>query len=286
MKLMQFLKDGETRLGIILENGIVDVAASGADMPKNMAEAIALGDKLIPILTPLAENPPKLIPESEAVFLPPVSDPEKILCIGLNYKQHILEFERKDGVPDYPVIFGKFRNALIAHKDSVRLCKASSQHDYEAEIVIVIGKTCKDVSREEALDYVFGYTLANDISARDLQHLTNQWMAGKSCDTFCPVGPCIATADSVKYNEMHIVGRKNGEIRQESDSSLMIYDIPYLVSFISSIMTLKPGDLILTGTPSGVIGGRPENERDWLKDGDTVSVTVDGIGTLENPIKE
>ena len=159
-------------------------------------------------------------------------------------------------------------------------------HDYEAEIAVVIGKECKDVPEEKALSYVFGYTLANDITARDLQSRTGQWTQGKGSDTFCPLGPCILTADSVSYDAMTLEGYKNGELRQKAQSSEMIFPIPFLVSYISKIMTLRPGDLILTGTPSGVISGRPEGKRDWLKKGDRVSVYVGQIGCLENTVEE
>ena len=286
MRLMQFDRDGEIRLGILTDKGIVDVAAEDAKAPRNMAEAMALGKDLVKVLTPIAENCSRFLPEDSVTFCTPVTDPEKILCIGLNYKKHVMESGKWDKLPEYPVVFGKYNNTLVAHKQPVKRCKASSKHDYEAEITIVIGKTCKDVSREEALDYVFGYTLANDISARDLQNRTHQWTLGKGCDCFCPLGPCIATADAVPHDSMHLVGRKNGEIRQEGDSNDLIFDIPTLVSYLSQAMTLKPGDVILTGTPAGVIGGRPAGQQDWLVDGDEVSVHVDQIGTLVNPIAD
>ena len=286
MRLIQFKEKGEIRLGILLENGVVDVAKESPTAPRTMLEAMALGGDLIPMLTKIAENCTDLIPESSIEYAAPVTAPEKILCIGLNYKKHVMESGKWDKLPEYPVVFGKFNNTLIGHKAPVKRCKASAKHDYEAEITIVIGRECKEVSKEEALDYVFGYTLANDISARDLQSRTPQWTLGKGCDTFCPVGPCIATADAVPHDGMHMIGYKNGEVRQEGDSNDLIFDIPTLVSYISQAMTLRPGDLILTGTPAGVIGGRPAGQQDWLAPGDTVSVYVEQIGTLKNPIED
>ena len=144
----------------------------------------------------------------------------------------------------------------------------------------MIGRRAAYIKPEEAEAYIFGYTLANDISARDLQKATSQWVPGKTCDTFCPLGPCIVTADSLSCRDMHLTGYKNGEKRQEGWSTDMIHDIPTLVSFLSGCCTLEPGDVILTGTPSGVILGRPEGERDWLQAGDVLTVREDTIGEL------
>lgn len=282
MKLLMFERDGRPCLGLWKDEGIVDLSQiPGA--PQTMEEAMGLD--ALGVIEKLAEGQSTLAPQSVR-FLTPVARPEKILCIGLNYKPHIEEFEKSAGLPPYPVIFGKFNNALTPHNGPVRLCSASSMHDYEAEIAVVIGKECKDVPEEKALSYVFGYTLANDITARDLQSRTGQWTQGKGSDTFCPLGPCILTAGSVSYDAMTLEGYKNGELRQKAQSSEMIFPIPFLVSYISKIMTLRPGDLILTGTPSGVISGRPEGKRDWLKKGDRVSVYVGQIGCLENTVEE
>ena len=158
--------------------------------------------------------------------------------------------------------------------------RTSVKHDYEAEIAVVIGKRASYITREQAEDYIFGYTLANDISARDLQKATTQWVPGKTCDTFCPLGPCIVTADALSYRDMHLTGYKNGEKRQEGWSTDMIHDIPALVSFLSGCCTLEPGDVILTGTPAGVILGRPEGQQDWLQAGDVLTVREDTIGEL------
>ena len=162
----------------------------------------------------------------------------------------------------------------------MRLNPHSQKHDYEAEIAVVIGRRASRIAPEEALDHIFGYTLANDISARDLQKAASQWTPGKTCDTFCPLGPWILTADKIAPDAMHIRGYKNGELRQSGSSRDMIYSIPYIVSFLSRCCTLVPGDVILTGTPAGVILGRPKEQQDWLKDGDELAVEVDGIGTL------
>jgi 2-keto-4-pentenoate hydratase/2-oxohepta-3-ene-1,7-dioic acid hydratase in catechol pathway len=210
-----------------------------------------------------------------------VDDPEKILCVGKNYAAHAAEvpelFRISGGAPE---IFAKFRNTLVPHNGQVRLNPRSQKHDYEAEIAVVMGRRAAGVSPEEAMDHVFGYTLANDISARDLQKAASQWTPGKTCDTFCPLGPCILTAEEAAWDKIRLTGYKNGQLRQSGCSGEMIYSIPYIVSFLSGCCTLEPGDVILTGTPAGVIFGRPEGEQDWLQAGDELLVSAEGIGTL------
>lgn len=289
MKLVNFKKDGVLRLGILTENGVIDVSAEARtpETPVTMAEALALGQKkAVEILTPVMEKAERYIAEKDIEYAPAVDNPGKILCVGLNYKAHVMESGKWDKLPEKPVIFSKFNNTLVGHKGRVIRNKTSKKHDYEAEIVVVIGKEAAYVEKDSAMDCVFGYTLANDISARDLQSYSHQWLLGKSCDTFCPLGPCIVTADALAHDEMHLVGRKNGEIRQEGDSDDLIFDVPTLVSYLSKCLTLKPGDIILTGTPSGVIGGRPADQQDWLTAGDEVSVHVEQIGTLLNYISD
>ena len=283
MRLINFKSDETLKLGILTEQGVIDVSAEnpGPGVPTTMMDALNMGlEGALKALTPILEGARNYIPEESVAYAPVVDNPSKILCVGLNYKTHVMESGKWDKLPERPVIFSKFNSTLIGHKGTVIRNKTSQKHDYEAEIVIVIGKEAAYVDKDSALDYVFGYTLANDISARDLQGYSHQWLLGKSCDTFCPLGPCITTADELPHDSMHMVGRKNGEIRQEGDSNDLIFDVPTLVSYLSQCMTLKPGDVILTGTPAGVIGGRPADQQDWLVDGDVCSVSVDQIGTL------
>jgi 2-keto-4-pentenoate hydratase/2-oxohepta-3-ene-1,7-dioic acid hydratase in catechol pathway len=211
----------------------------------------------------------------------PVVDPATIICVGLNYRKHAEETNAP--IPDSPILFNKFLNTITGHNHEVPLPKKSKQVDYEVELGIVIGKECKDVSTDEALHYVAGYTVANDLSARDLQMKTAQWMLGKIVDGFCPVGPNLVTKNTIPNpNNLTLRTILNGEVRQDSNTSDMIFSCAEIVSYISEHMTLSPGDLILTGTPEGVILGDPEEERVWLKDGDELIVEVEKIGQLKN----
>ena len=290
MKLVNVKKNGNCALGVRTPSGIRDVSdLSLPEVPKTMREALELGlDETLRRLSPVFEQAP-LLKEEDAVFAPVVTDPEKILCVGKNYRAHVAEmtetelFKRPNASPE---IFAKFRNTLVPHGGSVRLNPFSKKHDYEAEIAVVIGRRASRVSEEAATDYIFGYTLANDISARDLQKAASQWTPGKTCDTFCPLGPCLVTADELAPDGIVFTGYKNGELRQSGCSREMIYSIPYIVSFLSHCCTLEPGDLILTGTPAGVIMGRPAEKQDWLRAGDTLSVCSDEIGTLTVTVTE
>lgn len=283
MKLVNFKKAGANALGVVTERGIVDVSAfAGPGTPVTMAEALAMGrEAALAALEPVVQQAGAFLSPDQIAFAPASDAPEKILCVGKNYAAHAAEVpELFKAPPGSPEIFCKFRNTLVPHGGKVRLNPASKKHDYEAEIAVVIGRRAANVSPEEALGCVFGYTLANDISARDLQKAASQWTPGKTCDTFCPLGPWIVTADEVRPDAMHLTGYKNGEKRQDGFSGDMIYSIPALVSFLSRCCTLEPGDVILTGTPAGVILGRPPEEQDWLKAGDELTVHVPEIGTL------
>lgn len=283
MKLVNFKRDGKNRLGIVTADGIIDVGALGLPgLPATMAEALSLGrEKAVAALETAVKHAFSYLSFDEIEYAPASDAPEKILCVGKNYAAHAAEVpELFKAPPGSPEIFAKFRNTLVPHGGRVRLNPNSQKHDYEAEIAVVIGREASQISSEDALDYVFGYTLANDISARDLQKAASQWTPGKTCDTFCPLGPWILTADEVAPDAMHLSGYKNGELRQSGCSRDMIYSIPYIVSFLSRCCTLVPGDVILTGTPAGVILGRPKDQQDWLKAEDKLTVRVDEIGTL------
>ena len=282
MKLINMSVDGALHLGILTEKGVFDVTACAVnDAPKTMMEALRMGrETALEKLEKALDGAESFLPEDTITYAPAVDNPSKILCAGVNYRAHIEETRGSFEARGVPTIFAKFNNTLAPHKGTVLRNRNSKKHDYEAEITVVIGKRASNVSIEEAEDYIFGYTLANDISARDLQKATTQWVPGKTCDTFCPLGPCIVTADALKYDAMHITGFKNGELRQEGWSTDMIHDIPTLVSFLSGCCTLEPGDVILTGTPSGVILGRPEGQQDWLQPGDVLTVREDTIGEL------
>lgn len=212
----------------------------------------------------------KYRPETVQLLAPVV--PSKIICIGLNYVDHIEEFGRTE-IPQEPVIFMKPPSALIGPEQNIQYPAASERVDYEAELAVVIGKTAKDVNQDEALKYVFGYTCGNDVTARDLQRKDGQWTRGKSFDTFCPLGPWIET--ELDPGDLSVQSRINGEIRQDSRTRNMIFPVPRLIEFISGIMTLIPGDVIMTGTPSGV---------DAIQPGDRISIIIEGIGELHNTL--
>ena len=212
--------------------------------------------------------------------------PAMIWCIGQNYRRHADEVGM--GVSEYPVVFAKGPNTVQDPGEPIRLpvSAKSSQVDYEGELVAVIGKNCKDVSRERALDYVAGYTCGNDVSARDWQLKMggSQWCRGKSFDSFAPIGPCLVTPDSIHDpGHLQIQTVVNGRVMQDANTVDMIHDVPALIAFLSQSTTLLPGTLIFTGTPSGV--GMAQDPPFWLKDGDEVSVTIQGIGTLTNRVR-
>ena len=227
-------------------------------------------------------SPSLYLKEEEIQYMPIILNPEKILCAGLNYLEHIKEgnFE----CPEVPVLFNKFNNSLSAHNQKIVLPTISEEIDYEAELVIVMGKEAKDVDEKHALSYVFGYSIGNDLSARDLQNKTSQWLLGKSLDGFAPVGPYIITQGDVDPSHLNIECKVNGEIRQSSNTGDMLFNCQTIVSYISKHMTLKPGDIIFTGTPQGVMLGYPKHQQVWLKAGDEVEVTIEKIGTLKNTL--
>ena len=287
LKFVNFQLNSQIRLGVKVENGIMDIAqvsdAYSLGEPKTIEQIIAAGKSVTEKLQKYAESTSFLIDEDNIVYAPCVTNPEKIICIGLNYLDHANESKME--IPLSPVVFSKFSNALAGNKQEILLPINAKQFDYEAELVIVIGKTAESVSRENAMSYIFGYTIGNDLSARDLQFRTGQWLLGKTCNGFAPIGPYLVTADEVNPSDLEISCRVNGELRQQGNTKNMIFDCAYIVSYLSHHMTLKPGDIIFTGTPAGVILGYPEGKRVWLKSGDEVSVSIEKIGTLINKLK-
>ena len=218
---------------------------------------------------------------ADIVVGPPVPRPGKLICIGLNYRDHAAESNM--AVPKSPVTFSKYVTSVIGEHQSIVLPSVSSQVDYEAELAVVIGRRAKQVPVERALDYVLGYTNLNDVSARDLQFADGQWQRGKSCDTFAPIGPAIVTADEVgDPHKLRIRLRLNGATLQDSSTEQLIFGIDRVVSFLSETVTLEPGDVIATGTPPGV--GFARKPPVFLKPGDVVEVEVERLGVLSNPV--
>jgi acylpyruvate hydrolase len=224
-----------------------------------------------------------LLELAEASLLPPIIQPGKIICLGLNYSCHAAEAGRD--LPEAPELFAKFANALIGHGAAIQRPRVSEQLDYEAELAVVIGRYAKGVSAEKALDYVAGYTILNDVSVRDYQARTTQWLSGKSFDRTTPMGPWIVTPDEIgNPGELDITLDIDGVQMQRSNTSYMLFGIEQTIEFISTVTSLEPGDVISTGTPAGV--GAGHNPPRWLRPGDNVTVTIDGIGALSNPIED
>ena len=304
MKLAQFTPIGSTEqsLGVLIDDRVVSVsalamAARRPDRPRlswllespDMVDLIERGDRGLADITALIKGAPSSIVETDerfAVqvdsvrFLPAVY-PSKIIAIGRNYVDHAIEGGSEP--PSAPLIFNKLPNSLSAHNAPIVLHKISAQIDYEAELAVVIGRRATRVSESEALNYVFGYTLINDVSARDLQFGDGQWVRGKGLDGFAPLGPFITTRDVIPdVQALNIEGRLNGEVMQSSNTSKMIFNVAHLVSYISQGISLEPGDVIATGTPEGV--GIFRKPPVLLKPGDVFEVTIEGLGTLMNPV--
>lgn len=216
----------------------------------------------------------KAVPLRDCQLLAPV-EPTKIICIGLNYRAHVAASQSTNPRPEQPLIFFKPPSSVIATKQNIIYPAVVGRLDYEAELGVVIGKTAKDVREGDALEHVFGWTCVNDVTARDLQKSDGQWARAKGFDTFCPVGPWIIPRDALDYTSLKIEGILNGKVMQSGNTSDMIFSVPFLVSYISSIMTLQPGDLIATGTPAGIAP---------MQRGDTIEVRISQIGTLRNVV--
>jgi acylpyruvate hydrolase len=230
----------------------------------------------------LAGPPPEALLDRGAVRLAaPIPRPGKIICIGLNYRDHAAESNAP--LPEYPVVFAKYANTVIGPGDAIVLPRVTEQVDYEGELGVVIGATVRDVPEAEALACVAGYVPVNDVSARDYQMRTSQWTIGKTFDTFAPIGPALVTADEVPDpHNLNLRVTIGDEVLQDSNTRHLIFSIPQLIAYLSSVMTLEPGDLIATGTPAGV--GAARNPKRWLRAGETVRVEIERLGYLENPV--
>ena len=212
-----------------------------------------------------------------------ISNPKNIICIGLNYADHIAETSL--ATHDFPEIFMKTTNALASNHDTINIEDESLHYDYEGELVIVIGKAGKNIPRDKAKEHILGYTIGNDVSARALQFRGSQWILGKSLDNFAPIGPIIVSPDEFDFDNATITTTVNGEVRQQAQLQQMLFKPDAIIEFVSQYITLQEGDIIFTGTPSGVVLGKNESRYSWLKSGDTVSISISGIGTLENQFK-
>ena len=295
MILLQFRTSEGLHLGVKTQHGVVDVTAalndssmnlSHAGIPSSLAVICAGGSALCEPLEQfvqqlLASDSANrwLLDETTLTYGPCVANPGKIICIGLNYRRHVEESGM--AIPTLPVLFSKFSNTIAAPGEQIVLQANAVEYDYEAELGVVIGKRAKNVAEQDALSYILGYCNTNDLSARDLQMRTSQWLLGKTLDQFSPIGPYLVTANEVPDPQtLDIRCWVNGDLRQNSSTADMIFSVAYLVSYISQYMTLEPGDVISTGTPEGVVLGMKEKR--WLKPGDEVTIEIAGLGKLTN----
>jgi 2-keto-4-pentenoate hydratase/2-oxohepta-3-ene-1,7-dioic acid hydratase in catechol pathway len=259
---------------------VVGIRGAGFD---SVASVIAGGADALDRVQRWLHSPPggELPDMARIKLLAPIPRPSKIICIGLNYRDHAEE--GKMTIPEVPTVFAKFSTSIIGPGEPIVLPKNSTKPDYEAEFVVVIGKRGRHIPEERWRDYVFGYSMLNDVSARDFQMATSQWIMGKTFDTFAPFGPAVVTADEVADPQnLAISLTLNGELLQNSNTRNMIFQTPRLIAFLSSVFTLEPGDIITTGTPAGV--GFARKPPRWLKPGDEVTVRVEGLGELTNPV--
>jgi 2-keto-4-pentenoate hydratase/2-oxohepta-3-ene-1,7-dioic acid hydratase in catechol pathway len=289
LTLLTFRREGEYRLGVKTAGGVLDVKQAAALLkmraPSTMDDLLQNEDgprleALVAAAGKSAYAKKAVLKESSVVYGPVVTRPGKIVCVGLNYRRHAEEV--KQPIPKQPVLFAKFNNTLNAHRGTVRLpVEIARNFDYEVELVMVMGRRARRVTEADALACVAGYCTGNDFTARDLQFETGgQWLPGKTPDQFAPLGPYLVTADQVDPDGLAIECRVNGETRQSSNTSDFIFNARQMVSYISSILTLEPGDIIFTGTPEGVIQGKPADKRVWLKAGDKVACSLAKLGEL------
>ncbi len=289
MRLAALLAPGSegSRLHLETNDGYVSVdelaAASGMTQLRGLADVSALfsrGDEAVAALSAL--DPLEVAPVAGPVgFAPPVRRPSKIICVGLNYAAHVEE--SRTSRPERILLFSKYPSCLVGHEGTIELPAATRELDYEGELAVVIGRRAKGVQAEDALGFVGGFTIINDVTARDLQEAEPQWVRGKALDTFAPLGPVVVdTASAPPIRDMHIRTLVNGELRQDASCALMITPVPELIAYISAGITLEPGDIIATGTPAGVAFGMEHPV--YLAEGDTVAVEIAGVGTLVSHI--
>ncbi|XP_043940132.1 fumarylacetoacetate hydrolase domain-containing protein 2-like isoform X2 [Protopterus annectens] len=285
MRLVQFTCSDGMRLGIEQKEGgnVIDLNSFEPSLPHTMRQFLEKGDSSLAIAKKAVESGRNIRNRCEVTLLPPITSPDKVICVGMNYVDHCLE--QNVPIPKEPIIFSKFPSSIVGPYDDIIHPKESNEVDWEVELAFVIGKKGKDIKSDEAMEYVAGFTVAHDVSARDWQMKRNgkQWLLGKTFDTFCPLGPALVTKDSL--SDPHSLGircRVNGEIVQNSNTDQMIFKTEALIAWISQFVTLYPGDVFLTGTPPGV--GVFRKPPCFLKRGDVVECEIDEIGTIRNKV--
>jgi len=293
VQLLSYRDGADIRLGVLDASGVVDLQragqAAGAELPSDMAGLIGLGDAGLDLVEKAVASGQGRV-QGSVRYAPPLRLTKNVFCIGRNYKAHIEEGYRARGeepvYPKYLEIFSKPPSTLIGHEDDIRWDSGFTRRlDYEVELALVIGKAGRRIKADRVAEHIFGYTIANDISAREVQMNHGQWFLGKAMDTACPLGPVIVPArDVARPQNLRLMTRVNGEVRQDSNTADMLNNIGQIVEILSAGLTLEAGDVIITGTPSGVASGMTPPK--WLKDGDVVECEIENIGILRNRVRE
>ena len=289
MKLVQISESGKKKYGLVVGEKFIDskslAEVLNTDLPEDFSEFIQSWARLENSLQMAEKHLPYLtqggLPLERVRILAPVIHPPKIICLGLNYATHVNESNANP--PSEPIVFMKPRTTIIGPYDDIVSPSITDQLDYEVELAVVIGKDCRRISENVALDYVLGYMVLNDVTARDLQRREKQWFRAKGLDTYAPTGPWIVTKDELNIDNLQLTTKVNGDLRQDGSTKDMIFKVNFLISWLSQGMTLEPGDIISTGTPSGV--GVFMKQPTFLKEGDTVEAEVEGIGSLRNRVR-
>ena len=295
MHLLTFEEAGKSRIGVLnLEmNSVADLSVLAPELPQDMLGLILEGEPALVRASDAINSGEALLPIAEIKILAPIQRPPRnILCVGKNYPEHVKEVqsvvaseqEQKSAIPESPIIFTKATSSIIGSGEPIPAwLDATNSVDYEGELAVVIGQAGRNISRDNAMSHIFGYSIINDVTSRRMQRKHQQWFLGKSLDGFCPMGPCIVTRDEIDdVGQLRVQTRVNDELRQDGYVHDMIFDIPGLIETLSAGMTLEPGDIVATGTPAGVgMGFKPPK---FLQKGDKVAITINPIGTLVNTI--
>ncbi|MDQ7090858.1 MAG: fumarylacetoacetate hydrolase family protein [Methylococcales bacterium] len=280
MKLITFTHNQQTRIGAVINNKVIDTL-DNPNIATSMIEFLAQGDDALTQIRQQIKTATTYLNLNEVKLLAPIPNPSKFLGIGLNYADHVNETERSQ--PEFPVFFNKQPSCIIAHGEAIHLPKVSDKLDYECELAFVIGKRCRHVPKNKAHLVIAGYTIVNDVTVRDWQIRTPTWTMGKSFDTHGPIGPYLVTADEISDpHQLNLKTWVDGQLRQSSNTAHMLFNCYEMIAYLTTVMTLEPGDIISTGTPAGV--GVKMSPRGYLKAGQTVKIEIEKIGILSNPV--